>query len=175
MTESFKGDNMKRITAIIVSFAFLVFCVHAPLVLAEDSDVVIQKISTIEKAKKIAEASEGQYWEASEYWEKPPSPPVKGTTKVALPVQDEATGDVIGYIVADKEKLIAALNAEGLTQVANALAAVEAGSVAGETATAGFLSGTTAKVILGIVLVAGIALALSGGGGGGGGGTTSNH
>lgn len=166
---------MKKIIALIVSFSFLVFCGNMPRLYAEEADVVVQKISTIEKAKKIAKASEGQYWEASEYWEKPPSPPVKGTTRVALPVQDEATGDVIGYIVADKEKLVAVLNAEGLTQVANALAAVEAGTVAGDMATTSFMSGTTGKVILGIVLVAGIALAAGGGGGGGGGGSTSNH
>jgi len=159
----------------MVSFSFLVFCSYIPSGYAEESEVVFQKISTIEKAKKIAKASDGEYWEASEYWDKPPSPPVKGTDKIALPVQDEATGDVIGYIVADKEKLIAALNAEGLTQVANALAAAEAGSVAGDAATASFLSGTTAKVILGVVLVAGIAIAASGGGGGGGGGSTSGH
>jgi len=166
---------MKKTIAVIVSFSFLVFCSYIPHGYAEERDVVIQKISTIEKAKKIAQASDGEYWEASDYWEKPPAPRVEGTAKVALPVQDEATGDVIGYIVADKEKLVAALNAEGLTQVANALAAADAGSVAGEAATAGFLSGTTGKVILGVVLVAGIAIAASGGGGGGGGGSTSNH
>lgn len=165
---------MNKIMAVMVSLSFLIFSSHAPLLYAEETDVVVQNISTLEKAKKIAEASEGQYWEASEYWEKPPSPSVKGTTKIALPVQDEATGDVIGYIVADKEKLIAALNAEGLTEVANALAAVEAGGIAGETAAASFLSGTTAKVILGIVLVAGIAIA-AGSGGSSGGGSTSNH
>jgi hypothetical protein len=167
---------MKKIIAVIVSLSFLLFCGHMPQLYAEETDVVVQKISTIEKAKKIAKASDGQYWEASEYWEKPPSPPVKGTARIALPVQDEATGDVIGYIVADKEKLVAALNAEGLTQVANALAAADAGTVAGDVATTSFMSGTTAKVILGVVLVAGIALAAGGGGGGGGGGgSTSGH
>jgi hypothetical protein len=167
---------MKKIIAVMVSLSFLVFCSHIPYGYAEEADVIIQKISTIEKAKKIAKASDGQYWEASDYWEKPPSPSLEGTGKVALPVQDEATGDVIGYIVADKEKLIAALNAEGLTQVASALAAAEAGTVAGDAATTGFLSGTTAKVILGVVLVAGIALAAGGSsGGGGGGGSTSGH
>jgi hypothetical protein len=165
---------MKKVMAIIVSFSFLVFCGHMPRLHAAETETVIQKISSVEKAKKIAEASDGQYWEASEYWENPPSPPVEGTTKVALPVQDESSGEVIGYIVADKEKLIAALNAEGLTQVANALAATEAGAVAGEAATAGFLSGTTAKVILGVVLVAGIALAASSGGGSGGGSSNSS-
>jgi hypothetical protein len=166
---------MKKVIAVMVSFSFLVFCGNMPRLYAEETGVVVQKISTVEKAKKIAEASDGQYWEASEYWEKPPSPPLKGTAKVALPVQDESSGEVIGYIVADKEKLIAALNAEGLTQVADALAAVEAGGVAGEAATAGFMSGTTAKIILGVVLVAGIALAVSSGSGSGGGGSTSNH
>ena len=172
---------MKKIIALMVSFSFLVFCSYIPHGYAEEADVVVQKISTIEKAKKIAKASEGEYWEASEYWEKPPSPSVEGTAKVALPVQDEATGDVIGYIVADREKLIAALNAEGLTEVASALAAADAGAVAGDLATTGFLSGTTGKVILGVVLVAGIAIAVGSGGGGGGGGgggnstPTTNH
>jgi hypothetical protein len=164
---------MKKIIAVIVSFAFLVFCGHIPRGYAEERDAVIQKISTLEKAKKIAQVSGGEYWEASEYWKKPPAPDVEGTAKVALPVQDEETGEVIGYIVADREKLVAALKAEGLTEVANALAAAEAGSAAGDAATAGFLSGTTGKVILGIVLVAGIAIAASSGGGGGGGGSTS--
>ena len=170
---------MKKVMAVIISFSFLVFCSHIPSGYAEEKEVVVQKISTIEKAKKIAKASDGQYWEASEYWEKPPSPPLKGTDRIALPVQDEVSGDVIGYIVADKKKLIAALNAEGLTEVANALAAADAGVVAGDAATTSFLGGTTGKIVLGVVLVAGIALAAGGGGGGGGGGgsstPTTNH
>ena len=166
---------MKKVMAVIISFSFLVFCSHIPRGYAEEKEVVVQKISTIEKAKKIAKASDGQYWEASEYWEKPPAPSVKGTDNIALPVQDEVSGDVIGYIVADKEKLIAALNAEGLTEVANALAAADAGVLAGDAATTSFLGGTTGKIVLGVVLVAGIAIAAGSGGGGGGGGSTSNH
>ncbi len=54
-------------------------------------------------------------------------------------------------------------------------AGASVGSKAGRDASAGFLSGTTSKVILIGAVVIGGALALGGGGGGGGGGSTSNH
>ena len=95
---------------------------------------------------------------------------------MALPVQDEATGDVIGYIVAEKTKLISALNEAGLAEVANALAAAEAGTEAGGTSMASMLGGKTGWILLGVAVVAGIAIAAgSGGGGGGGGGSSSGH
>lgn len=93
--------------------------------------------------------------------------------EVALPVIDEETGTVLGHIVADREKLISVLNDAGLTEVANALAALEAGTAAGEAVTAGFIGGTTAAVVLGVAALIGIALAA--GGGGGDGGTTPAH
>jgi hypothetical protein len=167
---------VKKIIAIMVTAAFLVSAVHVPFLSAQEEETIIQKIATINQAKEIAEKAEGEYWEASEYWEKPPSPPVEGTAKVALPVQDEATGDVIGYIVAEKTKLISALNEAGLAEVANALAAAEAGTEAGGTSMASMLGGKTGWILLGVAVVAGIAIAAgSGGGGGGGGGSSSGH
>lgn len=161
---------MKKFTAIAVMLSLIVFSTAqvSPLYA---QDEIVEKISTIERAKEIAEMAEGEYLEAAKYWETP----VEGTEKIALPVQDEATGEVLGYIVADKEKLIAALNSFGLTDAANALAAMEAGEIAGGTASAGIFSGTTMTVILVVAVVAGVAVAVGGGGGGGGGGTTTNH
>lgn len=161
---------MKKAAAVALMLSLIVFnTAHVSPLYAQDE--VVGKISTVDRAKEIAEKAEGEYWEAEKYWETP----VEGADKVALPVQDEGTGEVLGYIVADKEKLIAALNSFGLTDAANALAAMEAGAIAGGTASAGIFSGTTMTVILVVAVVAGIAVAAGGGGGGGGGGTTTNH
>lgn len=163
-----------KITAIALTLLFSIMnIIDASRLYAQGQ--VIEKISTVDSAKKIASMADGEYREASQYWENPPSPAVEGTEKIALPVQDEDTGKVLGYIVAEKEKLIAALEASGLTDAANALAAVEAGEIAGGATAAGIFSGTTAKVVLGIAVIAGVALAAGGGGGSGGGTTTTIH
>jgi hypothetical protein len=162
---------MKKATAIAVILSLIIFNT-AQLSPLYAQDAVVEKISTIERAKEIAIKAEGEYWEAEKYWETP----VEGEGKIALPVQDQETGEVLGYIVADKEKLIAALNAYELTDAANALAAMEAGEAAGGAASAGIFSGTTMTVVLVIAAVAGIAVAVGGGGGGGGGGgSTTRH
>jgi hypothetical protein len=98
-------------------------------------------------------------------------PALKGT-EVALPIVDEETGKILGYVIAEKEKLVPVLKEAGLTEVANALAAMEAGEAAAGTVTAGISGGTITWIAIGVAALAGIGFAL---GSGGGGGSTSNH
>ena len=131
----------------------------------EAEEKIVEKIEAEEVAEELASRSGGTYVKGE-------TVPDHKDTEVALPIIDEETGNILGYVVADKEKLISVLNEQGLTEVANALAAMEAGEAAGETVKAGISGGTIAWVALGIAAIAGIGLALGGGGGGGGGGQT---
>jgi len=131
---------------------------------------VAEKIEAEEVAKELAEEAGGTYVQGET------APAVKGS-EVALPIVDEETGSILGYVVAEKEKLVPVLNEAGLTEVANALAAMEAGAAAAGTVTAGISGGTITWIAIGVAALAGIGFAVGsgGGGGGGGGGSTSNH
>jgi hypothetical protein len=157
---------MKKITAIIMAVAFLMLNVGyiAPSHAAEP---VSQTIPAVAKAKEIAAAAGGTYVEGA-------AAPALTGTQVALPVIDGATGDVLGYVVADQASLVSALNAAGYSSVASAVAASQAGASAGLAVGAGISAGTVA---VGAAVVAGVAVLAvsSGGGGGGGGGTTTAH
>ncbi len=83
-------------------------------------------------------------------------------TQVALPIVEEATGQILGHIVAEQASLVSALNAAGYAEVATAIAAVEAGTVAGAAAATGLALGTTGTTALVVAGVAGAGLALSG-------------
>ncbi len=89
--------------------------------------------------------------------------PVVTGTQVALPVIGEGTSAVLGHIVAEKAALVTTLNAAGYAEVATALAATQAGTVAGVAAGTGLALGTTGTVALVAAGVGGIALAVSSG------------
>ncbi|RJR14519.1 MAG: hypothetical protein C4581_13995 [Nitrospiraceae bacterium] len=130
---------------------------------------VAEKIEAEEVAKELAEEAGGTYVKGDT------APALKGS-EVALPIVDEESGRILGYVVAEKEKLVVVLNEAGLSEVANALAAMEAGSAAAGTVTAGISAGTITWIAIGVAALAGIGFAIGGGGGGGGGGgSTSNH
>jgi hypothetical protein len=126
---------------------------------------VAEKIEAEEVAKELAAKADGTYVKGES------SPVLKGS-EVALPIVEEETGNILGYVVAEKTKLVAALNEAGLNEVANALAAMEAGEAAAGTVTAGISGGTITWIAIGVAALAGIGFALGGGGGGGGGGST---
>ncbi|MBI5664293.1 MAG: hypothetical protein HZC49_04265 [Nitrospirae bacterium] len=75
-----------------------------------------------------------------------------------MPVIDEASGSVIGHIVAEKSTLVSALNSAGFTEVGAGLAAAEAGAGAGLAVGAGITAGTigagsvAAAVAIGLVV-----------------------
>ena len=155
---------MKKVIVIISIVAYLVVAagVVSPLYA---QDIIIDNIESVKTANELATKAEGKYVEGAT------APTLQGD-QVALPVQD-ASNDILGYIVADREKLMAVLNEAGMTEVASALGAIEAGKAAGGAATAGFLSGTAGKILIGVALIAGLAVAA--GGGGSGSSTTTNH
>jgi hypothetical protein len=155
-----KERQIKNIIVLITLFSFLIFNLpFNPQIYAQ-----VEEIEAEEVAKQLAENAEGKYV-------KGPSVPSVEESEIALPIIDESTGDILGYIVADKTKLISALNAAGLTDVAEALAAVEAGKEAGAAVGAGLSGGTIALIALGVAALVGLGLALSGSGGGGDGGS----
>ncbi len=156
---------MKKIIALTAVFSLIVFNIGFNSLSYSQTE----RIEAEEVAKDLAAKADGKYVQGET------APALKGT-EVALPIIDEATGDVLGYVVADKEKLIPVLNEAGLTEVANALAAMGAGEAAGETVKAGISGGTIAWISVGVAALIGIGLAVGGGGGGGGGGgSTSGH
>ena len=119
-----------------------------------------ESISGEDVAREIAENADGTYVQGS-------TAPALTGTQVALPILDEATNEIFGYIVADQTKLVSALNAAGFTEVATALAAVDAGTVAGTTVLAGLSAGTITAAAAGAAVVIGLAVSSSGGGGDG--------
>ncbi len=156
---------MKKATALLVIVSFLIFNT-AYVSQVSAADMVTEKISSVSKAKEIAGMAKGGYWEGT-------VAPGHLETEVALPVID-SEGNTIGYIVADKAKLISALNELGYTNVASALTAAQVGTTTGLSVGAGLSMGTVGLIAAGVAVVGGVALAV-GGGGGGGGGTTSGH
>lgn len=115
-----------------------------------------ESIATESVAREIAAKAGGTFVESA-------TAPALTGTQVALPIVEEATGEIIGHIVAEQAKLVSTLNAAGFTEVASALAAAEAGAIAGTAAATGFALGTTGTVALVGAVVVGGGLALSGG------------
>lgn len=157
---------MKKIVALWTACSFLIF-MNA---IVSPAFAQMEEIEAEASARELAAKAGGEYMKGSTV------PEVQGT-EVALPVIDETSGEVLGHIVADREKLIATLNDAGLNKVADALIASEAGTVAGSEVQTGFSTGTITLIGIGIAAVIGAALALGGGGGGGGGSSpaTSVH
>ena len=172
---------MKKITVLLTMCLFLTFNVgysmraYAQTGNIEADAVVKETIEAEEVAKDLAKSADGLYVKGE-------AVPVTEGTEIALPILDESSGNVLGHIVADKEKLVSVLQEEGLTEVAYALAASETGAASAETVTAGIIGGTIAWTSVGVAALVGIGLAVGGSGGGGGGssggGTTTptpNH
>jgi hypothetical protein len=86
--------------------------------------MVSEKIPSEATAEEIKDLAQGQYWRGE-------SIPVHKANEVALPVLDEKTGKVIGHIIADKQKLIDALNIKGYTTVAAAGTTLSTGTIVG--------------------------------------------
>ncbi len=153
---------MKRIIALASVFLLLVFNIGFVSGAYAQTDTI--EAETV--ARELAQSAGGTYVEGSAV------PELTGN-QVSLPIIDEATGDIIGYIVADQDDLVSVLNDAGLTEVANALSAVEAGAAAGEVVEAGLSGGTIAMMAGGVAVAVGIALAVSSGGGDGDSTTTT--
>jgi hypothetical protein len=118
-----------------------------------------EKIASIETAMHLASDSGGRYTKGE-------TAPALKENEIALPVIDEKTGDILGYIVAERYKLIEALNAAGFEKVAEALAADEEGRKAAGYVDSGISGGTVAAIAAGVAAGAGIALAIGGSDGG---------
>lgn len=155
---------MIKLISLITITAFFFFAA-GPL---SQAYAQVENIESVEAAKELAADAGGTFIEGE-------APPALSGDQIALPVIDEASGKILGHVVAEKESLISSLNAAGYTEVAKALAAAEAGTVSGKTVGAGFLGGTAGAIAVGVAVVVGIALAVGSGGGGGGGTTASHH
>ena len=114
-----------------------------------------EKIASIETAMHLAADSGGRYARGA-------NAPALDKKEIALPVIDETTGDILGYIVAERAKLIEALNTAGLKKVSEALAADEEGRKAAGYVDSGISGGTVAAIAAGVAAGAGIALAIGG-------------
>ncbi len=162
---------MKKIIALSAIFFLITFSigynsrVYSQNEIIEAEKKVAEKIEAEQVAQDLAAKAGGTYVKGE-------TAPVLKDTEIALPIIDEETGNILGYVVAEQKKLISVLNEAGLTEVANALAAMEAGQAAGETVKAGISGGTIALISVGVAALVGIGVALSGGGGGG---SSSNH
>ncbi len=158
---------MKKLVSLITILSLTFFIIiAAPLPLASAQT---ENIESIQSAKELAANAGGTFVEGN-------AAPALTGDQIALPVIDEATGDILGHIVAERTSLVSALNAAGHTDIATAIASAGAGTAAAGAVGAGFLGGTVGAVAAGIAVVAGIALAVgSGGGGGGGSSTPSSH
>ena len=145
---------MKKGTALFIGALFFILNIaYVPQTYAQE--MVTEKIPSEQMAEEIKDLAGGKYWKGE-------SVPSHKANEVALQVIDEKTGKVIGHIVADKQKLIDALNAKGFQKVASALTAAEAGSTAGLSAGATLSTGTIVGIVAGAVALVTIALIVSG-------------
>lgn len=162
---------MKKIMALLVVFSLITFSIgYNSRVYSQNEKIeaegrIAEKIEAEQVAHDLAAKAGGTYVKGE-------TAPALKDTEIALPIIDEETGNILGYVVAEQKKLISVLNEAGLTEVANALAAMEAGQAAGETVKAGISGGTIALISVGVAALVGIGVVLSGGGGGG---SSSNH
>ena len=148
---------MKRLMAFLVCLSlFIVNVCYVPRVFAED--IISENIASEIEAKKLAAKAGGKYVKdlsTVEFTE----------SQVALPIVDGDTGEILGYIVADQQKLVTVLNAVGLGDVATAVAAAPAtaaaGAAAGATAAAGISVGTTIATAAAVAAVVGATLSVN--------------
>ncbi|MEW6602257.1 MAG: hypothetical protein AB1499_14895 [Nitrospirota bacterium] len=149
---------------IVVLFLAAVFLLCNSLTISQ-VQAQTEKIASIETAKKLAADAGGTYVEGA-------TAPALTGNQVALPVIDEATGNVIGHIVAEQSSMVSALNAAGYTEVGAALAATEAGAGAGLAVGAGISAGTIGAGAAAAAAAIGLVVASTGGGDSD---TTSQH
>jgi hypothetical protein len=134
---------VRKLIVVCMVFSLITFNLGVtPRVYSQDGEIgaeetVAEKIEAEEVAKELAAKADGTYIKGET------APALKGS-EVALPIVDEETGNILGYVVAEKEKLVPVLNEAGLTEVANALAAAEAGAAAAGAVTAGISGGCSA-------------------------------
>lgn len=152
---------MRKTIAIFASILFFIMTCG----LTFEASAQVAEIESVQVAQQIAADNAGVEWV-----EGATAPSLNG--QVALPVIDEATGQIVGYLVGTKENLVAALEGAGFAEVAAAVGAAEAGAVAGTTVFGGIGVGTVTTGA--VILAGGIALAISAGGGGGS-STPSHH
>jgi hypothetical protein len=157
---------MKTLTVLLTITTLLLSVPFAGIV--SQANAQTQTIATEKAAELIAADAGGTYIKGN-------IAPALSGSQIALPVIEEGTTNILGFIVADQADLVAALNAANLTEVAAALGAAVAGTVAGTTVATGVGIGTTTMLAVGGAAVIGLAVAAGGGGGGGGGGTTTTH
>ncbi len=149
---------MNRTMAFLLIFSVLFF--SAGLVSQVDAETA--SIASVQAAETIAADAGGSFVAGS-------TAPALTGTQVALPVLEEATGTVLGHIVAEQAALVTTLEAAGMAEVATAVAAIEAGAVAGATAGVGIAAGTTTAAVAGAAATTALVLE------GATGGTTTTH
>ncbi len=149
---------MKIFTVTLIACAILI----SGIGILSSANAQTETIASEAVAKEIAANAGGSYVQGS-------AAPALTGSQTALPIIEEATGQVLGHIVAEQANLVAALNGAGFTEVATAMAAVEAGTVAGATVAAGVGVGTTTALAVGAAVVVGAAVS------GGGSDSTTSH
>jgi hypothetical protein len=157
---------MKTFTAWLTITALLLTLPFTGIV--SQANAQTQLIDTEAIAEAIATDAGGSY--------------IKGTTaptlsgeQVALPVIKQGTNEILGFIVADQTELVKALNKANLTQVADAIGAVDAGTIAGTKVAAGATGIGISTLAIGAAVIIALAVAASSGDGDGGGGTPAVH
>ncbi len=156
---------MIKSLSLLLAFLFLSVNVSSFLPSISYAETVVTEIDSEAAARNLAVKAEGTYIKGV-------AAPTLSGSEVALPILDEASGKVLGHIVADQIKLISVLNEAGLTEVASAIAAISVGTAAGAAAGTGFALGTTGTIAA--VAAVGIGVAVAAGGGGGS-STTPSH
>lgn len=159
---------MKRTMVLLLCIALAAVNIcYVPLVSAEE--VISGNIASELTARKIAARAGGRYVKDLSTVEVTES-------QIALPIVHGDTGEILGYIVARQDRLVAVLKELGLGDVAAAVASVPAtaaaGAAAGTTAAAGISAGT---VVTAAAVVSAAALAIISVNGGGDTTTTSQH
>jgi len=148
---------MIRAKSLFVIFFLLSLSFYCVMPSISYTEPVVTEIDSEAAARNLAVKAEGTYIEGA-------SAPTLSGSEVALPIIDEASGNVMGYIVADQIKLISVLNAAGLTEVASAIAAISVGTTAGAAAGTGFALGTTGTIAAVAAVGIGVAVAVGSGG-----------
>jgi hypothetical protein len=148
-------NKEKSMQKTIALFMVAVFLLCNSLTISQ-AQAQTHKISTINAAKKLAADAGGTYVEGA-------STPALTGNQAALPVIEEATGNVIGHVVAEKTALVSSLNAAGYTEVGAALAASEAGAGAGIAVGTGLSAGTIGAGAAVAAVAIGLVVATTGG------------
>jgi hypothetical protein len=144
------GGKMKILTVTIMACALLV----SGIGILSSANAQTETIASETVAKEIAANAGGTYVQGA-------AAPALTGSQTALPIIDQATGQVLGHIVAEQANLVAALNAAGFTEVATAVGATAAGTVAGTTVAAGIGVGTTTALAVGAAVAVGLAVSSS--------------